>query len=288
MFRPYLDSILKSSCGLAALCAFLLLGGLLLFLGNEASSAVYELGFLRFLQDHGWYPDAAGEGSFGLAPMLGASLLLGILSCMIAVPLALLLVLYRRFYASRVVSSLLQAAIELLGGIPSVVIGLAGLVVMVPWIASIASPGSSLLAGVLVLVPMILPTAALLLDSRFERIAMETYLSSAALGLSRATLAFRVLVPGILPSIVMAGSLAFARAIGETMAVVMVTGNVVQLPGSLFDPVRALPSNIALEMPYALGVHRQSLFLSGLLIAMISLCVVPFTRFFMRKQKGVV
>lgn len=248
-----------------------LLGGLCYFLVAESWGAIATLGLHRFFVDPSWYPQASGEGTFGLAPMLLTSLLLGALSLSLAVPISVSLVFFQRLYAGRRLGASLRLFVELLGAVPSVVYGLVGLSVVVPMINRASPPGSSLLAGVLVLVPMIVPTIAIVLDGSLERETRNLFMNAAALGLSRATLAFRVLLPSLRPTIAAGCVLALGRAFGETMAVLMVTGNVIQYPGSITLPVRALTSNIALEMPYALGVHRSALYLCGLILVMFTL-----------------
>jgi phosphate transport system permease protein len=269
--RRLADDLLQLVCRGSAYLVFALLGGLCFFLLVESWEALARVGLERFFADVSWYPQASGEGTFGLAPMLVASLALGTSSLLVAIPTALGLVFYQRFYADPRIAFALTLFIELLGAVPSVVYGLVGLTVVVPLINRLAPPGSSLLAGVIVLVPMIVPTIALVIDGSLERESRALYLNAAALALSRATLAFRVLLPSLRPAIATGCVLALGRAFGETMAVLMVTGNVIQLPGSLASPVRALTSNIALEMPYALGVHRSALFLCGLILVLFTL-----------------
>jgi phosphate transport system permease protein len=161
--------------------------------------------------------------------------------------------------------------VEILAGIPSVVYGFWGLVTVVPWVRRIAAPGQSLLAGLLILTLMILPTAALLAESSLRAVPRPLIDGAAALGMGRRAMVWGVAVPAAAPGIAAGVVLALVRAVGETLAVLMVTGNVVQVPTGLFDPLRALTANIALEMGYAEGVHRSALFVSGLaLMALVS------------------
>jgi phosphate transport system permease protein len=159
----------------------------------------------------------------------------------------------------------------LLAGIPSVVYGLWGLTVLVPLIARIESPGSSLLAAILVLGLMILPTVALTSASALEAVPDSLMRGAAALGMTRKGQILGVAVPAARVGIIGGILLSLARALGETMAVVMVAGNVVQTPHSIFEPVRVLTANIALEMAYATGLHRSGLFASGLLLTALVL-----------------
>jgi len=193
------------------------------------------------------------------------------------VPIALSVVFYAQYFASRAQQTLLRRWVEVLGAIPSVVYGLVGITVVVPLVNSIAPPGTSLLAAVLVLVPMIVPTAALFYFAAIESLSAELPKIAAALNLSRFRYVTRVVLPSIHRQVVSGGLLAFARALGETMAVLMVAGNVIQIPGSVFDPVRVLTANIALEMGYALGIHRSALFLTGFIMVGFVLLVLLFS-----------
>ena len=146
--------------------------------------------------------------------------------------------------------------------------------VLVPLIGSIHPPGPSLLAGIVILAIMILPTIALVADASLANVPQQYVRGAAALGLSRWGTIRGVVFPAAKSGLFTGIILETGRAIGETMAILMVCGNVVQTPHSLFDPIRTLTANIALEMAYALGDHRAALFVSGLvLMAMIAALV---------------
>ena len=153
-----------------------------------------------------------------------------------------------------------------MAGIPSVVYGFWGLVVLVPMINRLHPPGTSLLAGIAILTLMILPTIALVADAAFAEIPQEYLLGAKAMGLSASGTILHIVIPTAKSGLLIGVILETGRAIGETMAVLMVCGNVVQTPDSIFDPIRTLTANIALEMAYALGNHRSALFVSGLLL----------------------
>jgi len=252
----------------AAIIASGILLLILLFLTTEAWPILSRVGLLKFVLDEGWYPT---EGSFNLKPMLAASLAMSTLSILLAAPLGVASAVFCRFYAPPLVGRLYQWIIILLAGIPSVVLGLWGLTVIVPLILMLAPPGASLLAGSLVLALMIVPTVALTTQAALASIPQSYWTGAAALGLSREGTLLGVALPAIRSSIFAGVMLAMARALGETMAVLMVSGNVVQLPTSLFDPVRTLTANIALEMAYATGDHRSALFVSGLALTALVL-----------------
>jgi phosphate transport system permease protein len=195
-------------------------------------------------------------------------------SVLIATPLGILSAVFCHYYAPPAVARPYRRLIELLAGIPSVVYGFWGLVVLVPLIGAIRAPGPSLLAGIVILTIMILPTIALMADASLANFPQQYLRGAAALGLPRWTTIRGVVFPAAKSGLFTGVILETGRAIGETMAILMVCGNVVQTPHSLFDPMRTLTANIALEMAYALGDHRAALFVSGLvLMAMIAALV---------------
>lgn len=233
------------------------------FLVREAWPLIARYGFTPFFVDNGWHPT---EGLLGLSPMLSASILLACGAVLFATPLGIASALFCRFYAPPAIGRIYRWMVMLLAGIPSVVLGLWGLTVIVPLIGWWQPPGANLLAGVLVLALMILPTVALTTEAALAAVPQSYLSGAAALGLSREATIVSVILPATRGSIIAGILLAAARALGETMAVLMVSGNVVQVPTSLFSSVRTLTANIALEMAYATGDHRSALFVSGLLL----------------------
>lgn len=248
---------------------------ILLFLARESVPALLDIGLTRFATDSSWHPTAdAAQGQFNLLPIVWGTLLTTAGAVTLATPLGLLSALFCSFYAPPKLRGVYRRIIELLAGIPSVVYGFWGLVVLVPLIAAIAPPGASLLAGILILTIMIVPTVALFADAAIANVPSAYLNASAALGLSRWGTLWGVVLPAARNGIFTGVILATGRAIGETMALLMVCGNVVQVPDSFFAPMRTLTANIALEMAYALGDHRGALFVSGLmLMAMVLLLV---------------
>jgi phosphate transport system permease protein len=240
--------------------------GILGFLAAEAWPALRDVGLLRLLTDDAWYPS---EAQFGQAPMLLGSLLVMLGAVLLAAPIGTLVALHCHFVAPPRLAAVQRRIVEVLGGIPSVVYGLWGLVVLVPWLAPLAPPGTSLFAGIVVLAVMVLPTMAITADAAFAAVAPELLASAAALGLTRWGTLRAAVLPAARSALLSGLILQSGRALGETMAVLMVCGNIVQVPSSLLEPVRTLTANIALEMAYASGTHRAALFASGLLLAVV-------------------
>ncbi len=255
--------VLQGCAGIAGVILLLIIG----FLGIESLPALAHVGVSRFFTDPSWHP---AEGLYNLTPMLWGTLFAMAGSVLIATPLGILSAVYCHYYAPTILARLYRRLIELLAGIPSVVYGFWGLVVLVPLIGEMHPPGPSLLAGILILTIMILPTIALMADASLANVPQQYVRGAAALGLPRWATIRGVVLPAAKSGLFTGVILETGRAIGETMAILMVCGNVVQTPSSVFDPIRTLTANIALEMAYALGDHRAALFVSGLvLMAMI-------------------
>ena len=233
------------------------------FLVMESVPALREAGILRFFTDDAWHP---ASGMYGLVPMVWGTLFAMTGAVILATPLGILSAVFVRWYAPPALRTPYRRLVELLAGIPSVVYGFWGLVVLVPLIGRMHPPGPSLLAGIVILAIMILPTIALMADASFANVP-ESYLRGAAsLGLSKWGTLRGVVFPAARSGLFTGVILETGRAIGETMAILMVAGNVVQTPDSLFAPMRTLTANIALEMAYATGSHRSALFVSGLVL----------------------
>jgi len=248
---------------------------ILLFLVRESMPAFRHVGIGRFFTDASWHPLADGsQGEFNLTPMLVGSLVAMLGAVLLAAPLGVGSAVFCHYYAPRWIARAYRKMIELLAGIPSVVYGFWGLVVLVPLIASWHPHGPSLLAGILLLTIMILPTIALTIDAALANVPREYVSGAAALGMSRWGIIRGVVFPAAKSGVFTGILLGTGRAIGETMAVMMVCGNVVRMPDGIFAPMRTLTANIALEMAYAMGDHRSALFVSGLLLMVLVIALV--------------
>ncbi len=261
------DRILALVLGAAAFVVAAVVLVLVVFVAMEAEPALVDLGVARFFTDSWWRPTAGTGAGFGTSALLVGSLLVTVGAMAIAGPLGLLSALFVAFYApAGWVARTCRRLLELLNGVPSVVFGFWGLVALVPWINRWRPPGQSLLAGALVLSVMILPTVALTADAALRRVPADHLRAAASLGLGRWATVRNIALPVAGRAIVAGLALGAARAVGETMAVVMVCGNIVQVPGGPLDPVRTVTANIALEMGYATATHRSALFVTGLLL----------------------
>jgi len=272
--RSRLDGVLRWGLIAAALVAGSVFLLVFLFLLKEAGPAFHTPGAARFFSDGEWFPNS---GSFGLTPMLLATLATTFGALLLATPVGLGAAVFARFFAPRWLAPIFHRLIELLAGIPSVVFGLWGLLVLVPAISgNLGGPGQSLLAAILVLALMILPTIALTAHAALRAVPSPVLLGATALGLSRGAVVRRIALPTAAQGIRSGILLALARGLGETMAILMIAGNKVQPPYDLLQPVRTLSANIALELGYANEAHRSALFFGGLVLtSTVILFLIP-------------
>ncbi|MGB7440214.1 MAG: phosphate ABC transporter permease subunit PstC [Coleofasciculaceae cyanobacterium] len=265
------DNILIFLLRCCAFIAGVIIVLITVFLLKEALPVLRQVGLIDFLTDASWNPT---EQLYNFTPMLWGTLLATIGSVLLAAPLAIFSAIFCQYYAPPFLAQLYRRILELLAGIPSVVYGFWGLVVLVPLIRRLQPPGTSLLAGIAILTMMILPTIALTANASLAKVPAEYLQGAAALGISRWATMWGVVIPAAKSGLFTGLILGTGRAVGETMAVLMVCGNVVQTPDSLFAPMRTLTANIALEMAYATGNHRSALFVSGLVLMAIILALV--------------
>lgn len=255
---------------------------IVVFLLGEGLPLIGQGGLARFFTDEGWWPR---DASFNMTPMVLASLYLTVGALLVATPLSLAISVVTTFKAPTGLARLMRNLVELSAAVPTVVYGLWGVSAIVPIINQLSPPGASLLAGVLVVALMIIPTITVLTQSALQTVPVCYLQGAAALGISENQSLLRLVVPAARQGIFSAMVLGAARAIGETMVVLMVCGNIVQLPTSVFEPVRALTANIALEMPYAMGDHRASLFVAGLLMLLLVSVLVVVGEWVGRRQR---
>ena len=268
----------KSAGALFLVCSLLsavVLLGILLFLLKNGIHTFREVSVFRFLFGTVWNPDAYGKPAYGLIPLLVGSFASTAIALIIAVPLGIAsaTLISERLKGS--VRILAKTLIELFAGFPSVVLGFFGLVVLAPLIARLfhVTSGLNLLNASLLLALMSLPTIISVSDDAL-RVVPHSYREGAyALGATPWTTAFRIVLPAARSGILAAVMLGFGRAVGETMAVMMVAGNAAIIPHSLFDPIRTITSTIAIELGESVfgDSHYYSLFALGFVLFLIAL-----------------
>jgi len=230
-----------------------------------------------FLFGKEWMPTATPSPQFGVLPLILGTLLVSIFAILIALPLGLGVAIYLSELAGDKTHKILKPAIELLSGIPSVVYGFFGLIVFVPLLQKTLNlpVGETALAGSLILAIMALPTIITVAEDAMRNTPKSLREASLGLGATHWQTIYRVVIPYSSSGISAAAVLGIGRAVGETMAVLMVTGNAAVIPYSLFEPVRTIPATIAAELGEAPtgGAHYQSLFLLGSILFIITLAV---------------
>lgn len=263
--------------GLAGIFTILVLLGIISLLVTNGINAFKTIPFSSFFLSNNWNPSAHGEPSYGILQLLWSSLIVTAGAMAIAVPLGIATAAYLSEVAPPAVRNILKPIIEILAGIPSVAIGFVGVVLIGPFIANVfgLSNGFNALNGAILLAFMSLPTIISVSEDALRSVPVSFREASYALGGNKWITLIKVVLPAAASGIIAACILGFGRAIGETMTVLMVTGNATAMPESLFDPVRTLTATIAIELgevPYD-SPHYYGLFVLGIVLFIISLGV---------------
>ena len=267
---------------LAAALSILAVGLICVFLFVNGVPAMVEIGIPDFLLGTTWRP---ANDIYGIFPMIIGSIYVTAGALIFGVPAGLLTAIFLSRFASAKVAAFLKPGVELLAGIPSVVYGFFGLMIIVPFIR-LNAPGNglSLLAASILLGIMILPTVITVAKNALDAVPQSYYEGALALGATHERSELRVLVPAAISGIMAGVVLGIGRAIGETMAVVMVAGNQPIIPASVFDGVRTMTANIVLEMGYAADLHRGALIATGVVLFVFILLIS--TLFNAMKKRG--
>lgn len=262
-----IEHITKFIFFISAMLAVISLLLIISFVFYEGLSPFIKEGysFKDFLLGTKWVPS---NEQFGIAPMIVASILATLGALIIGIPIGILTAIFIAEIAPKKVGKVISTAVELLAGIPSVLYGVFGLAIIVPWIQNTFNQpkGQSLLAVIIVLAVMMLPTIVTVSETAIRAVPKSYKEGSLALGTSHIETTFKVVVPAAKSGILAGVVLGVGRAIGETMAIILVAGNSPIIPKSIFDGVRPLTTNIALEMGYAYGTHQEMLFATGVVL----------------------
>ena len=270
--KAWTEKFMRGVFFIAACASVLAVALICVFLFANGIPAMSEIGFLDFLTGKMWKPN---NDIYGIFPMIVGSLYVTAGAIIVGVPIGILTAVFMAFYCPKQIYKPLKTATELLAGIPSVVYGFFGLVVLVPIIRQLGRDlgfggnGSSMLTASLLLGMMILPTIIGLTESSLRAVPTQYYEGAVALGATHERAIFRVV-------------LGVGRAIGETMAVIMVAGNQARMPQGIFRGIRTLTANIVIEMGYATDLHREALIATGVVlfvfILIINFCVALLNR----------
>ena len=278
------EKLIQIALAIIAFSAISFLAVITFFIFIEGTPIIIKYGIKNFLFGMDWYPS---EKIFGILPMIVGSIEVTTGALIIGIPLGLACAVSLTEFSSKRTRQILKPVIELLAGIPSVVYGFIGVVILVPFIRdNFGGPGLSVLAAAIILGIMILPTIiSISIDSLLA--VPRTYREgSIALGATQWQTTIMVMFPAARSGIITSIILGMGRAIGETMAVIMIAGNAINIPHSILDPVRTLTSNIALEIGYSTGEHRQALFATGVVLFIIIMILNTAANIMSRKMKG--
>lgn len=261
-----------SILAVALICVFLLANGI---------PGMAKIGVWDFLTGQKWKP---GNEIFGVLPFIMGSIYVTAGALIVGVPAGLLTALFMSRFASKKIVRIMRPAVSLLAGIPSVVYGFFGLVVIVPIVRELGGTGSSLLTGCIMLGMMILPTIITVSESALNAVPVSYYEGALALGATHERSVFHVVLPAAKSGVMAAIILGVGRAIGEATAVMMVAGNRTTMPKSLLKGVRTLTSNIVMEMGYATDLHREALIATAVVLFVFILIINVLTSILKRRN----
>lgn len=257
-------------CALVSIVAVLLI---CLFLFANGIPAIGKIGVFHFLLGDNWAPNDV-PASYGILPMILGSVYITGGAILIGVPIGILTAVFLAKYCPKRLYKVIKPAVELLAGIPSIVYGFFGLLVIVPMIrTTFKVGGASILAATIVLGIMILPTVIGLTESALRAVPENYYEGALALGATHERSIFRVVLPAAKSGVMAAVVLGIGRAVGEAMAVCMVAGNQTWMPQGILKGVRTLTANIVLEMGYAAELHREALIATGVVLFVFILLI---------------
>ena len=255
-----------SILAVALICIFLFANGV---------PAMAKIGFGKFLLGRTWQ---AGNGLFGIFPMIIGSIYVTAGAIIVGVPIGILAAVFLARFCPKPLYRIMKPGVELLAGIPSVVYGFFGLMIIVPWVRDTFRPyyggnGLSLFSAALLLGIMILPTIISISESAIRAVPDKYYQGALALGATHERSVFRTVVPAAKSGIMAGIVLGIGRAFGETMAVIMIAGNQAWIPDNMFQGIRTLTANIVMEMGYAQDLHREALIATGVVLFVFILII---------------
>ncbi len=253
------------------------------FLFARGIPAIKEIGLVKFITGKVWRP---ANNLYGILPMILGSIYVTVGALIIGVPIGVLMAVFMAKFCPVWLYKILKPVVNLLAGIPSIIYGYFGMVVLVPFIRdNVGGKGFSILTTSIILGIMILPTIIGVSEAAIRAVPESYFEGALALGTTKEGSVFRTVVPAAKSGIIAAISLGVGRAIGETMAVKMVVGNQPRIPDSILDGVRTLTSNIVVEMGYATDLHRESLIATGVVLFVFILIINLVIALLKRRQQ---
>ena len=288
MKRKIIDFIIEKIiflCGILSIIFVILIFGFLL---KEGFAFFKDFGILKFIFGKFWYP-TSDPAQFGILSLIVGSVFVTVGACAIAVPIGVMAALYISEIAPKGVRDVLKSFVELMAAIPSVVIGFVGMVTIVPLVRSIFDIPTGLTAftGSVMLAFMAMPTIVTISEDAIRSVPWSYKEGALALGATKWQTIRRIVLKAAMPGIIAAIMLGIGRVVGETMAVMMITGNAAHIPNSIFEPVRTMTATIAAEMGETVrgGMHYRALFAIGLVLFIITFIVNFIADLFLGKSK---
>jgi phosphate transport system permease protein len=278
------EKIIEKVLLLIAFSSVSILSLIAIFIFGEGIPLIWKIGPGTFILGERWVPS---QGSFGILPMIVGSFWVTLGALLLGIPLGLACAVFLCEWTPPLAAMFLRPAIQLLAAIPSVIYGFWGLIVLVPLVRNyLGGPGLSILSGSFILGFMILPTIISISEDSLRALPRTYKAGGLALGATHWQTIWRVLIPAARSGIVASIILGMGRAIGETMAMIMILGNAVKMPSSFLDSARTLTTNIGIEMGYASGDHRQALFATGIILFFIIMILNSLAIFLSRRRAG--
>ncbi|MCX5839991.1 MAG: phosphate ABC transporter permease subunit PstC [Deltaproteobacteria bacterium] len=290
MTRHFREIIIRNLFACFAFFSVLILGLIVIFLFREGIPIFQQISVFKFIFGSAWYP-TYDPPEYGIWPLIVGSLVVTFFACLIAVPLGVLSAIYISEIAPGAIKEYLKSIIELLAGLPSVVLGFFGMVIVAPWLQETFDlpTGLNIINASVMLAIMAIPTISSISEDAIYAVPREFKEASYALGATKYETIIKVIIPAALSGISTAVILGMARAIGETMVVLMVAGGAAAIPQSIFDSVRPMPASIAAEMgeaPFGSG-HYHALFATGIVLFFVTLAFNLIADYFSNKFKEV-
>lgn len=282
--KEFKEILMKIACIIAACISIIAVALICIFLFANGLPAIGKIGVFSFLFGDTWLPS---KDLYGILPMIIGSIYVTAGAIIVGVPTGILCAIYLARFCPKGLYRILKPAIDLLAGIPSIVYGFFGLVVIVPLMQDLfGGSGKSILTASILLGIMILPTIISVTESSIRAVPESYYEGALALGATHERSVFYAMLPAAKSGILAGVVLGIGRAVGETMAVVMVAKNSAAIPSSLLDGVRTLTANIVLEMGYATDLHREALIATGVVLFIFILIInLSFSLLKRREQK---
>jgi phosphate transport system permease protein len=270
--RNIAERVMKAVFAASAGAAIFSLVLICLFLFSNGLPAIFQIGSAEFLGTD-WAPTDEPP-SFGILPMILGSVYVTLGAMIIGAPIGIFTAVFMAFYCPKSIYKLLKPAIDLLAGIPSIVYGFFGMVLLVPFVREhFGGTGASILTASIILGVMILPTIISISEAALRAVPSACYENAMALGSTHERSIFYAVLPAAKSGVLAAVVLGVGRAIGETMAVIMVAGNQARMPNGILRGVRTMTANIVIEMGYAADLHREALFATALVLLLFILII---------------